>query len=166
MKIKPRLSLSLQSGQTIIEVLLAALIVGLVVTAAAIGLTYSVKNNAEVRYKELATAQAQEVIEAFRRERDKTNWSVFRSNIETALTNNAGYCFATIPDSLSKFTAVSNFSSCAPYEHSRTSFRRIAQVSLPSADTDTIQLTITVSWHEGAGNPRSITVNHWLKNWN
>ncbi len=151
-----------QDGQTILEVLLAAMIVGLVVTAAAVGLTYSIKNNAEVRYRELATALAQEPIEAFRRERDKQHWTQFHA----AVTSAEVYCFgSSIPSDMSGFTTRANDATCDSFENAKTEFRRSVAAAKPNDNT--VELTVTVTWNVGDDkNERSITVNHWLKNWN
>jgi Tfp pilus assembly protein PilV len=79
----PRFTSSLSRGNTIIEVMIAMLIIGTVMTALAATMTYSVKNTSEAQYRDIATRLASEPIEVLRHLRSTTNWQGFY----TALPN-------------------------------------------------------------------------------
>jgi Tfp pilus assembly protein PilV len=72
-----RINLRSIRGNTIIEVMIAILIIGTVMTALAATMTYSVKNTSEAQYRDIATTLASEPIEVLRHLRSTSNWKAF-----------------------------------------------------------------------------------------
>ena len=70
-----------QSGQTLIEALIAAAIVALVLTAILSGVTLSVRNSQFSKNQALATRYAQEALETIRHYRDSAGWTDFVGDI-------------------------------------------------------------------------------------
>ena len=84
-----------QTGSTLIELIIAVMVVGLVITAVANTATHSVKNSGEARYKQVATALGQEAIEFIRGEKNRLGLINLKNNLITA-----DYCFSSIPSDL------------------------------------------------------------------
>ncbi len=82
-----------QRGNTLIELLLATVIVGVVLTGVAISLTYSIQREALNRYREGATGLAQEVSEYLLLLRAQNNWQAFYASVQ----NNTDYCYSDSP---------------------------------------------------------------------
>lgn len=78
-----------QAGGSIIEILIATLIVATVITAIIAGLSLSSKNTAEVRQRTLARQIAQEGIESFRSTRQQWGWADFFQEFTAG-----EYCYA------------------------------------------------------------------------
>jgi len=62
------------AGTTLIEILVAAAILGLVMTSIVAVITLSVKNAAEAKERSLATKYSQEGMELFRRQKNVMGW--------------------------------------------------------------------------------------------
>ncbi|HEX7017378.1 MAG TPA: hypothetical protein VF209_00515 [Patescibacteria group bacterium] len=144
--------LSSQRGQSIIEVLIATLVVGLVMVAIAAVLTMSVKNTAEGRYRNVATSEGQQVLEIFRRERVRLGWSAF----QTALIGGE-YCLNSLPaadDELAD-TLAQNIGVCEEsYELGGTAFTRDVLVQKTA---DEVVVVVTVGWLDG-DQPREVVL--------
>lgn len=82
-----------QRGNTLIELLLATVIVGVVLTGVAISLTYSIQREALNRYREGATGLAQEVSEYLLLLRAQNNWQAFYAGVQ----DNTDYCYSDSP---------------------------------------------------------------------
>lgn len=151
-----------QNGSTIIELLIATAIVGAVITAVAIALTYSIKNNAEVRYREAATTLAQQGMEMFRRERERQNWGTFYTNLDAGT-----HCLNTLPASVVASTFAAGDNSCAAtatFTFARNAFQREVIISKPDAiNEDEIQLVVSVYWNLGTSDEKSVSVTHRMK---
>jgi type II secretory pathway pseudopilin PulG len=129
------------SGQSIIEVIIATLIVGVVLTAIASGLTLSIKNTAQTQLRELSTNFAQEGLEVFRRERSMLGWTSFAE----ALDNN-DYCLNTLPQDSAEFATMPTGECSTGTAIAGTTLTRNATVTVLSADS--IQVHVTVEWQE------------------
>jgi prepilin-type N-terminal cleavage/methylation domain-containing protein len=79
----------LNKGSSLIEVLVAIVIVGLVVTGAMISISYSMRNSAEARYREVASQLAQDGMEVVKLRREIDPWSTFYT---AAATTPRGIC--------------------------------------------------------------------------
>lgn len=134
-----------QSGQTIIEVLIATLVVGMVLTAVAATLTVSVKNTAQSRYQEVARARAQSGLELFRRERNKLGWQTFQASLVSGT-----YCINTLPDSSMAFDALSPGACGNGVAVIGTDFTRDATVTVVS--NDEVKVDVLVKWIDGVLN--------------
>lgn len=159
LKIKMKI-LNSQRGQTIIELLIATLVVGTVVTGVAVALSYNIQRNAEVRFREAATNMSQETLEVLRREREKTSWGNFHNQFSSGQT----YCVNQSLSSLEAMTT-NNLGECGSdqtYPHAKTEYQRELEVT--KADQDTIEFTVTISWHAGTADEISISTTHRMKN--
>jgi len=129
-------------GQSIIEVLIATLIVGTVLTAIASGLTLSLKNTSETKYRELATNLSQEGLEVFRRERNNIGWTGF-----TEILDSNTFCLNTLPADTTEFQALPAGECEGGTAIAGTTFTRTAYVVVQSQDV--IQITVEVVWTDG-----------------
>jgi hypothetical protein len=136
-------------GQTIIEIIIATGIVVLVMTAIMAGLTLSLKNTAQAKYKALASKLGQEGIEAFRRERDLMGFETFRASLDSQT-----YCLPTIPALLSQF----GVGSCGDEDGivmTGVTFFREANVTVGATDDDPVVVEIRVKWLDATQNDQS-----------
>lgn len=144
-------------GQTIIEVLIAVAVVGVVLTAVASALTQSVKNTVESKYKSVATNRAQEVLEIFRRERFNLGWESF----QVALSDGA-YCYNSLPTTSQEFVD-SATGTCVDGEIvSGVSMKR--EVTITSPTSVELQVEVAVSWTDG-DIERDVTINQTFRRW-
>lgn len=144
------------SGQSIIEVLIATLIVGTVLTAIASGLTLSLRNASETKYRELATNLAQEGLEVFRRERNNIGWTGFSEILDSNT-----FCLNDLPANTADFQALPAGECDGGTAIAGTTFTRTAYVVVQTVDT--IQITIDVAWTE-AQNEKNVTVVQEFRN--
>jgi type II secretory pathway pseudopilin PulG len=144
-----------QSGQTIVEVLVAVAVMGLVLTAVAAMLSLSVKNSAETRSKALATQRAQEAVEVFRRERKVQGWTAFVANVPDGVV-----CLNGLPSNSDEFNGLNTGACGEGVAEAGTEFTRQALISFPASGIVTIEAT--VSWMDG-NKPRSVVVTQQLQ---
>ena len=133
-------------GSTIIELLIAVMVVGLIVTAVANAVTFSIKNTGESRYRQVATILGQQVIEFVRGERNRKGLL----NLKNTLVSGT-YCFKTIPANLDTTPTPGQCSeSLADYiPMAGTNFLREVTVSVGGAPEYSMLVTTTVSWADG-----------------
>ncbi len=146
----------LEKGSTMIELLIALMVVGLVVTAITLAGTYSIKNTSQARYKQVATALAQEVVEKSRSEENRLGFSAFVS-----LVGSNTFCFDSLPDNYS--TDLPSVGGCASNDTislAGTDF--IREVSFAS-DNSTIEVEITVFWQDGESTKQIIQKQQLVK---
>ena len=132
-------------GSTIIELLIAVMVVGLIVTAVANAVTYSIKNTGESRFRQVATILGQQVIEFVRSEKNRKGLL----NLKNTLTG-GDYCFSTIPANLD--TTPTNTGVCGASETvtmGGTDFKRDLNVIIGSAPDYSMKITVVVSWFDG-----------------
>ncbi len=134
-------------GSTLVELLIAMMIVGTIVTAVAAGVTSSVKNNAEARYREVATNLGQEVLEVMRKERSQLGWVHFYQAL-----SGTQYC---VPAGVRDVTGFLSGSSCTVTE-ANTTFSRI--LSITKTGGNELSATVTVTWVRSPGNTSQITL--------
>lgn len=149
-----------QRGSSLIELLIAIVVVGTIVTAVAFALTQSVKNTAETRYRELASTMAQDVIDVMRKEREVQGWVPFYGYFSDGTTL---YCFNQLPNSIDTSSLASRSGPCGPaqYAVSRTSFQREVAVTRSSG---TLEMLVTIRWNIGGDDQRELQMTHLLKN--
>lgn len=159
-RLKKASSLRHQAGQTIIEILIATGVVGLVMTAVAAGLTLSVKNTSQSKYRALATREAQEVAELYRRERSRLGWESFQSGVAAG-----DICLgADLPADTTTFLALQP-GECTTGENyvlGGASYQRQAFVEV--VDATQVRITVTVSWIDGT-QTRSVELVVELQEW-
>jgi len=143
-----------QKGFSLIEVLVATMLVGLILTAVATLMTLTIKNAAQARYREAATKLAQEGMEFFNREDAVLVWSNFAGYFPVGSNT---YCLATLPGA-GQLQAI-NTGSCSASETIQENggeYIRQATVTKTAAAATQINVVIIVSWVDGA---RTSTVN-------
>jgi type IV pilus modification protein PilV len=145
-----------QVGQTIIEVLIAIAVVSVVMITLASGLTFSVKNTAEAKYRAMATSLAQEAIEIYRRERSLLGWEAFQAEAVSGT-----YCFNELPSSTAEFAALTPDECTTTIAQVGTQFVR--EVTVTSTDT-MVRLDVEITWNDGA-NERNVSVVQEFKQW-
>lgn len=143
------------AGQTIIEIIIATAVVAIVMTALMMGLTYSIKNSSQARYKSLANQLAEEGMEFFRQQRALIGWEEFNA---TLAAND--YCVEEdVPETLS---GLSTASECEGITSVGTSFERRALVTKPG---DKVRVELTVSWVDGV-DTRQVELTQEFGDWN
>lgn len=126
------------AGQTIIEVLIAIMVVAMVMVTIAASLTLSVKNVAESKYRSLATSWGQEAMEVYRREKNVLGWQAFRDGVVSGIV-----CLNALPTSSENFISLPGGECEQSLTLSGAGFKRQALVTvLP----DRVRIEITVSW--------------------
>lgn len=149
---------NLQRGSTIVELLVATMVMALVVTAIASGMTYSIKNQAEARYREVATTLAQEAVDIFRKERGLLGFGSFQSS----LSNGQNYCVPVDAFSLGDMPAQAN---CPMnIDASGQDFAREVYVTFP--DPDVVRVEVTVSWFKSSSEDRTVELVQEFTRWN
>lgn len=138
----PYLSNINNSGQSIIEVLIATLVVGLVLTAIASGLTLSLKTTSDTQLRELAGNFAQEGIETIRRERTVLGWTAFTDSLSQGT-----FCLNELPENSEAFANLpegecSQGTSIAG--HTLTRWVEVVQ-----SNQDTVEIEVHVQWESG-----------------
>jgi type II secretory pathway pseudopilin PulG len=83
----------LVAGFGIVEILVAVAVIGIILTAVAAGLAMSLKTTAELKFRDVALAKGQQVIEVFRRERGINGWPTFFDLFGAGTTGTYIYCF-------------------------------------------------------------------------
>jgi len=134
-----------QLGFSMIEILVASLVVGLVLTAISSALIASTHNLAQARYEAAASKEAKKAMEVFVREKVLLGWTRFADAADTAAT----YCLNTLPLTSADFRVMSEGTCLTEtYEVAGEAFRREVGVQVVSGDE--IKVTVTVSWQDGA----------------
>lgn len=144
--------LPLQVGSTLVELLIAMMIVGTIVTAVAAGVTSSVKNNAESRYREVATNLGQQVVEILRKERSQLGWANFYGDLSTT-----EYCVPTGADAVTDFLE----ESVCTVTEANTDFTRT--LTITKVGGNEVIAVVVVSWLRSPGNPSQITLTQEFK---
>lgn len=137
-------------GSSLIELLIAAAVIGLVLTAISAGLVYSIKTTAATKNRDYATQQANLILEVFSRERSALGWDEFSSKS----TAQATFCFATIPAIGEAFDP----GACSASEvvtSANTEFTREADVIPVAAERIRVEARITWSYD---GQDRDVVV--------
>lgn len=153
-----------QSGSTIIEVLIALFLVGTILTAVAVTLSRSVSNSASARYREIATAMAQDMVEVFHYERTKRPWNG-TDGFHSVVANNRYYCANDLADdSIADFQG----SPCTGngVQVSGVGFRRdmhVVQTTINS--NEAVELTVTISWDAGNTGRQEVEVTQVFQDW-
>lgn len=154
-----------QKGSSLIEVLIATFVVGVVVTAIASGMSYSVRNTAESRYREAATKLAQDVHDSFRRERNRVGWTQLANTLSTVADN---YCFMVIPDQFSAEQLAAMQGICGDADTTTVTglsvgFLRDVTVNVTGS---VITVNVTVSWQSDENrDPSSVELVQELRDW-
>jgi len=144
-----------KTGSSMIEILIATGVVGLVMTAVASSLVLSVKNSSVSKYKVLATTRAQEAMEVFRREKVLLGWSQYYD-----VLGSGTYCLNSLASDSAQFKNMSLGACEDDQKIAGTSFIREALVNIIS--TEEIRVEIVVNWIDG-NVPRSTNLIQLFK---
>ncbi len=133
------------SGQSIIEVLIATVVIALVMTSIVGAMTLSIQSTAESRARSIATHLAQEGLELFRRERATLGWQRF---YDESLSGQASrvYCLNTIPSTSAQFSSMSA-GECGSATIDDSPMQREATVV--RQNTETVSVEVVVTWQNG-----------------
>lgn len=129
-------------GSTIIELLIAVMIVGLIITAVANAVTTSIKNTGESRFRQNATVLGQQVIEHLRTQKNELGMVNFKNSLTPG-----DYCYADINN------PISGLCDAQVVTMAGAEFKR--DVLVASGGTGTrvdpyyLNVTVTVSWQDG-----------------
>lgn len=161
MKLCQQLSHSPQRGSSLIEIIVATGVMALVLTAIVAGLTLSLKTNAEAEYRSQAVKRSQEAMEVFRRERTLRGWDGFVAG----LTDNASYCFQTLPAPEAELESGECDSSDA-IVISGIEFFRQAEVEIDDSSPSDVEVRVEmrVFWNTGSGQ-RSVNLVQTFRQW-
>lgn len=146
-----------QRGSTIIELLIATMVVALVVTAVAAGMTVSIKNQAEAHYREVATTLGQDALDVFRKERGLLGFANFRGS----LINNQRYC---VPSNALDLGDLTLGAPCPKnIDVSGQDFAREAHVTFAPG---IVRVVVTVSWFKTNSSDRTVELIQEFTEWN
>lgn len=150
---------SSKQGSTLIELLIATMIVGTIVTAVAIGVSSSVKNNSEARYREIATVLAQGGMEVLRTERGNLGWATFHNDI----TEGDGLC---MPAGIDEISDLSSSPDDCIITEANMDFNRSVDITKDSGIlTQDVTAEITVSWERKSGLTSEVKVTQIFKDY-
>lgn len=145
-------------GSTIIELLVITSILGLVLTALVIALTYNIRSNAEVAYRETATSLNQQALEVFMKERVALGWDVYWSRLGNS---GATHCINK------PFSAVeSGFASVGKCNNStfvvdKVEYQR--EVVINKDSNNMITFEVTTYWNIGSSTKSSASTSYAMK---
>lgn len=150
-----------ESGQTLIEILIAVVIVVLVLVAVVSRVVDAVGSTNFARNQLLATRFAQEGIEWARSQRDGLGWFAFANEVSSDPT----FCLPNLDDSI---TALAAGTCSAGQTISLTLFEReisfdYRSVGIPD-EGDYVDVSVTVSWEDRVGTHQSL-LNTRLSRW-
>lgn len=137
-----------QSGQSMVEMVVAVGMVSLVLVAIVSGIALSIRNSRYSKNKALATRYAQEALEKFRNYRDEVGWSPFVSEVIGGGTQ-AIYCLDDLPATIGLIGEA--MGTCSSEKITNTSgateFSREAQAEMVNGS---VEVTVLVEWTEGS----------------
>lgn len=146
-------------GESLIEVLVAVVLIGLVLTAVASLMTSSLVRSSQAKYRELATVKGQEIIDFLRGERAKLGWADFVSQYPPG-----NYCYRG--SSMDKTACGTTTEVIAG-----TDFKRDFSLEHTSNGTqvEEVIIAVEVSWYRNSVDQAqlwpSVQINHVLTNW-
>lgn len=135
-----------QQGLSLVEILVATALVGLVLTAVSTLLTVTLKNAAQARYRETATQLAQAGMEFFNRENAQQSWSNFAGFFPE---NSSTYCLEILPTNgrLNELDGgACNYSQ--EIEENGGVFKREAVIERNPTTPNEMSITVVTSWED------------------
>ena len=149
--------LSTNSGQSLVEMMVAVAVVSMVLVGLISAITFSLANAQFSRNKTLATKYSQEAIEWLRNERDKLGWAGTNGFYNKAGDNSTTYCL----NSLTSWPAAGG---CAGTVIANTIFTRDVFVDGNGGAQDQVSVKVTVTWPQGS-RTGSVVVDTYLNKW-
>jgi len=143
-------AISLKSGQTLIEVIIAVGLIVLVLTTLASGLALGIRNNRVAKDRGIAKDYTRESQEWLRSMRDLGGWETFAGILRAhAQGNTVGYCLTTLPADLTAFNNTAR-STCGANQTVDGRFKRQMDITLVGGANPTqADAIVTVSWVDG-----------------
>lgn len=135
------------AGNTIIEILIATVVVGLILTSLAVSMTSSIQNSAEAQYRESGTRLAQDVMEVFRKDKNTLSWNSFY-----ATPASGTYC---VPSSFSSITSLTtganlNIMDLCPFtlQSNMNYYRAVTKLTgVTATNVPYVKVTVYVYWN-------------------
>jgi type II secretory pathway component PulJ len=146
-----------QLGQTLIEILIATAVVGLVITAVAAGLTFSIKSTSNSQYRTLATEESQQVVEFLRRERSQIGWESFVEQLPSG-----DYCVNQLPSDNDGLAGLVLGACSQNVVRLGTEWKR--ELTVTTSTATSFEYFVTITWKDG-DQEREIQVDGDLKPW-
>jgi type II secretory pathway pseudopilin PulG len=146
-----------KAGNTIIEILVATAVVGVILTALAVSMSSSIQNSAEAQYREVATRYAQDAMETIRKDKTILSWSSFSDS-----SHNGTWCtptgssftgLSTLATSTSEATVATRCSGYQPSTASNTYYRIVTMSNAGGS----VKVVVKVFWNMGIPNKESST---------
>lgn len=144
-----------KAGNTVIEILIATVVVGVILTALATSMTASIQNSAEAQYRETATRLAQDAMETFRKDKNVLSWNLFLATPATGI-----YCvpanFTTVSGVSFTSANLSSISGCSAHvitQNNMSYYRAFEK----SGSGNSAKITVYVYWNVGVTNKERST---------
>lgn len=153
---------SRESGQTLIEVIIAVGMVVLVLLTLVSALTLAVRNNQFAKDQVLARNRSREALEWLRSLRSQMEWNTFYNMISQD-SPPVTYCLPTIPPDATTAIALEN-DECADTDVIPGT-KYVRSVTLGTPTTDEINAMVTVTWTDGGKEHQSqstVILRKWL----
>lgn len=157
-----------KKGSSIIEVLIALVLVGTVLTAVAATLMRSISSSSSARYREIATSMGQDMIEIFHYERSSRPWINATNGFYTVVGANKSYCANNITDSSIAELVAGACSTAGTHdvELSGVDFRRnIRATQTTIGGNEAVEVTATISWDAGNTGRQEVELKQVFQNW-
>jgi len=135
-----------QTGSTLIEILVAMVLVATILTALASMMSMSMKVSEANEMEQLAQLKAQEALEYLRKERLVRGWGTFYSS----LTNGASYCLNTFPATIAGMSAVQG--DCPMPLEILNNFTYTVSAGITLPNPETANIIINVYRYNSSGN--------------
>lgn len=156
-----------QTGSTLIEVLIATIVVGVILTGVVGALTSSLKNSSEAQNRQVATRLAQEALELFNQQKAISSWSDFYD-----MPSDSGdfYCVPTTSlnvASLSTTTATIISTACkvspAPGGVNTTFYRGIKKTYDATVTPPAVEIKAVVQWQDGSSTREATATKKYFR---
>lgn len=149
-----------QSGQTVIEVLIATMAVSMVMITVMSSMVLSIVNTTQSRQQSAAATLAQEPIEVLRRERARLGWQIFYDALPETT-----YCLNALPETSEDFLALSSTSAggCGDtINDGGFIYSREMTITKP-VGTEIMEVSVYVEWLKAGGETTSLSVQQTLQ---
>jgi Tfp pilus assembly protein PilV len=151
-----------QSGQTLIEVIVAVGLVVLVLLTLVSALTLAIRNNQFAKDQVLARNRSREALEWLRSLRDQIGWDSFLAMVESD-GSPVTYCLDSIPSDSGASVNLSN-QACSQSDLIPGT-KYIRELVLTTISNEQIEAMVTVEWTEGGKDHQSqstLILRKWL----
>ncbi len=149
-----------QAGFGMVEVVVSLGIIGLILTAVASGLSFSLNNTAEAKFRGIALSKSQEVMEVIRRERTIRGWDSFVQLFAAGSPGVYTYCLNTTT-SIEHDSFPPTAGACVDtVSWDGNAF--IRELTVDTSALNQVEFTATVYWQ---GRDKQIQLTQSLQKW-